>query len=344
MKSLNLFLSGALVPNAWLKLPEMAAAFERSLLGTLLAESRVVSQRSEVSAVPSSTLFEQAIAQVHGLGATQVGALSGFLDNIKPGAWRIDPIVLRVALDHLVLGAADEAVLTKHEADALCHCVGPLFFEQGGLLIQGTPNRWYWEDAGPLKLNTPSLEAARGRNIEAYNPSGADARQWRRLLNELQMTWFAHEVNAEREQRGELPINGVWISGPVSTPNTRPFDAYRGNTDGIAAALAIACAKPLYAEPRQGLEEPNNAQRQAYLSEDLLGARQTEDLSLWLKQFALLSTELEPALQQARARKAKIEIVLAGESNLVELAWEPRRPWHFFRTFGTVQTLADGPT
>jgi hypothetical protein len=210
--------------------------------------------------------------------------------------------------------------------------------------IQATPNRWYWEDAGPLKLNTPSLDAARGRNIEAYNPSGADARQWRRLLNELQMTWFAHEVNAEREQRGDLPINGVWISGPVSTPNTRPFDAYRGHSDSIAAALAVACAKPLYVQPRDGLTDAARNQRQAYLSDTLLGARQTEDLSLWLKQFDLLSRDLEPALQHARDKRAKIEIVLAGESSLLELAWERRRPWQFFRTFGSVQTLTDGDT
>ncbi len=341
MKSLTLYLSGALVPPAWLKQPETLTAFERSSLGAILRECRTVSRRNEVSAVPSSTLFEQSLAQVHGLAATQVGALTGFLDNIRPGSWRIDPIALRVAIDHLVLGAAHEAHLTKAEADALCHCVGPLFFEQGGLLVQATPNRWYWEDAGPMKLNTPSLEAARGRNIEAYNPSGADARQWRRLLNELQMTWFAHEVNAEREQRGELPINGVWISGPVTSPNTRPFDAYRGSADGLAAGLAIACSKPLYFEPRQGLDK-NSPLRQAFIGEDLFAARQTEDLSVWLKRLDQLSQELNPVLDFARERKAKIDIVLSGESRLIELVWEPKRPWHFMRKFLNEQVLCDG--
>ena len=75
MKSLTLYLNGVLLPSAWLKQPDTVAAIRVSALGSLVFESKFISQRDETAQAPAASLFEQAIAQNHGLSATQVSAL-----------------------------------------------------------------------------------------------------------------------------------------------------------------------------------------------------------------------------------------------------------------------------
>jgi hypothetical protein len=44
-------------------------------------------------------------------------------------------------------------------------------------------------------------------------PQEDSLREWRRLLNEIQMVWHDHPVNLARAERGEMPINSLWLFG-----------------------------------------------------------------------------------------------------------------------------------
>jgi hypothetical protein len=44
-------------------------------------------------------------------------------------------------------------------------------------------------------------------------PQEDSLREWRRLLNEIQMVWHEHPVNLARAERGEVPINSLWLFG-----------------------------------------------------------------------------------------------------------------------------------
>jgi hypothetical protein len=65
-----------------------------------------------------------------------------------------------------------------------------------------------------------SVERAAGRPIEPWLP---DSRLLRRWQNEAQMLLHGHALNVEREARGELAINSVWIAD-IGRSNGRPAD------------------------------------------------------------------------------------------------------------------------
>lgn len=190
----------------------------------------------------------------------------------------LQPVHIHAARDHLVL--MDPALLTLEPAEsaALREAIAPLLNDSGIALDAPHPGRWYLPEAvfGPLDA-TPPLRAA-GRNIDVWMQSGPRERDWRRLQNEIQMTWFDHPVNQAREARGALPVNSVWLHGGgalqavprladavlCDDPLLRGLALAGGaaclplppslaslaslQADGTAMALLDACASPYIAE------------------------------------------------------------------------------------------------
>jgi hypothetical protein len=67
-------------------------------------------------------------------------------------------------------------------------------------------------------LLTLSPDRVAGQDIDPCLPCGADAARWHALLNEIQMLFHTHPVNAAREQRGAPPINSIWPWGGGRLP------------------------------------------------------------------------------------------------------------------------------
>lgn len=144
--------------------------------------------------------------------------------------WLLEPTHFHLAKDHLVLVAGAAEGLEMEQAKLLAESIRPMLAEQSLAITVLTPARWLLRPLGPLldvpsagvpsalpmQLTCASAEAAGGRNVQGYLPVGPDALRYRKLLNEIQMTWHEHPVNNAREARSELPINSVWLSGPVS--------------------------------------------------------------------------------------------------------------------------------
>ena len=129
-----------------------------------------------------------------------------------PG-WRLTPAHVHVALDHARLSDPATLALREDESRELARAAAPLFAQQGLALNAPSPQAWFLDGEPGLQLATRSWTMAAGRNVDAYLPTGPHARRWRRLLTEIQMTWFTHPVNQEREARGEAPVNMLWIDG-----------------------------------------------------------------------------------------------------------------------------------
>ena len=62
-------------------------------------------------------------------------------------------------------------------------------------------------------MPSASIDRVIGRNVDRWLIAGTEGRLLRRLQNEVQMLLHSHALNAEREARGLLPVNSVWISG-----------------------------------------------------------------------------------------------------------------------------------
>ncbi|HYN78414.1 MAG TPA: phosphoglycerate mutase [Lamprocystis sp. (in: g-proteobacteria)] len=140
-------------------------------------------------------------------------------DLAREGCWfHADPIHLRPDRDRLLLFAGPSLAPRPDEATALVAAFNAHFAEDGlYLLVTGT-GRWYLRVPQPPNLGTRPLHEVAGRCVDAYLPTGPDARAWGRWQNEAQMLFFGHPINQARETAGRPVISGIWTWGGGMLP------------------------------------------------------------------------------------------------------------------------------
>lgn len=150
-------------------------------------------------------------------------------------AWgRLTPVHWHVGTDQVSLADPAALALDTAQSRALFDAVRPLFDGEDLQLVWQGPLQWFVAHPSLAALPTASLDRVVGRNVDRWLPSGDDAKLVRRLQMEMQMLWHEHPVNVEREARGLLPVNSVWLSGcgarqsSKSAPTLRIDDRLRG--------------------------------------------------------------------------------------------------------------------
>ncbi len=123
------------------------------------------------------------------------------------------PVHLRPDGDGLLLFDAEVIGITLDEAQQLADLVQGHFCDRGWRLEVYTPQHWYLGLEVQPDLQTSALSDVIGRNIDSFLPTGKDAVIWHALMNEVQMLLHTSAVNLQREGRGQLPINGLWLHG-----------------------------------------------------------------------------------------------------------------------------------
>ena len=214
--------AGALVQPHWVPAEEF-----RSRL-TLLSTLRDLDVADEIlpkpeGALPKDLAHDRWLLMQPGLKDAGVapGALSA-VRRVAPfdealSGWLLEPVHFHLAKDHLVLVAGAAHGLNLGEARQLAEAIQPLLAQEACTVTVLSPDLWLLDCAQrPFQLESASPEAAAGRNVQGYLPAGAHALRYRKLLNEIQMTWHEHRVNQDREAQGEPAINSVWLSGPVA--------------------------------------------------------------------------------------------------------------------------------
>ena len=162
-------------------------------------------------------------------------------NSLDPGdRWwvRADPVHLRVDTTHARLFGTYALDLQADESAALIGRLNKLYANDGLVFEAPAPDRWYigCPRASDLRAVTPDRVA--GRNVDAFMPEGDDARGWRAWLNEVQMLLHDAPVNTDRERRGALPVNSVWLWGGGQCPSVSagPDRVYAG--EPVAVGLA----------------------------------------------------------------------------------------------------------
>jgi hypothetical protein len=141
-------------------------------------------------------------------------------DEGHEGVWiRADPVYLRADLGKLLLFDATTFALEREEALGLIQAINTELAHRGLQLSMGKdPARWYLRLPHAPKIKTWSPAAALGQHVDPYLPSGEEGRWWHSLANEVQMALHAADINALREDRGQVPINSVWFWGAGELP------------------------------------------------------------------------------------------------------------------------------
>lgn len=150
-----------------------------------------------------------------------VAAVTRLVDDDQDvdGAWiRADPVYLRHDPQSITLLDGASFHLPKHEALIFAAEVQDIFTTKNLLLQAPTNNRWYIKLTKSPKIRTTSIHDVVGCNTGKYLPIGEDKTQWDRLSNEVQTVLHHCTLNQKREERGEFPINGLWMWGGGELP------------------------------------------------------------------------------------------------------------------------------
>lgn len=270
---------------------------------------------------------------------------------LRPGSavWMVEPVHYQLARDHLVLADPVDLDITEDEARGLAEAARPLLSEGGWTLENVTPQRWLLSrdepgappGAATIDLSGAALECAIGLNIEPWLPvdhgSGA-ALQWRRVSNEIQMTWHDHPVNAQREARRQLAVNALWLSGngasAVGRATTRLRDYRR-----IHTTLPLLRG---YADSAAGCESEGDDGPVLKTWEAFIPCARAQNWSEWRNAIQALDAGLEGVVAELRSgRVPSLSLILCGDQTL--RVSEVRRSdfWKFWRRGSAVELFAD---
>ena len=205
-----------------------------------------------------------------------------------------------------------------------------------GLVFEApAPDRWYigCPRASDLRAVTPDRVA--GRNVDAFMPEGSDARAWRAWLNEVQMLLHDAPVNQDRERRGALPVNSVWLWGGGQCPavSVGPERVYADEPVAVGLArLAGTAGEPTGAAPWTGAWPAGNT-----LAVD---ARPVDplvhgEIETWLECLAALERDrFVPLARGLRQGDLDTLTIAVGDGRRFRVTrpglrrfWRRNRPW-----------------
>lgn len=176
-----------------------------------------------------------------------LGPLLGGVQGESP-VWVADLVHLALGMDSANLLDPDLLCLQPDEGAALLEAARELLADGGFEAQELSPRRWRLSLPPGLQPDTASPAAVIGERLQHWWALDPASRPWRRLLNDIQMAWYAHPVNEARSERGLPPINGLWLYGgarpwtlqalpPVLAPELDTL-ARAGDWGGWLAALA----------------------------------------------------------------------------------------------------------
>ena len=241
---------------------------------------------------------------------------------------RADPVHLRATRDQLMLVDSGAFSISLAEAELFAHAFNEYFKDDGYLLYPLRPDRWYLRVAHTPRLTTTPVHQVTGKHIDPYLPQGMDGLAWHRFYNEVQMLFFSLAVNSAREQRGEIPINGLWCWGGGHMPEITPVTQGKlWANDTNARAMALMAAMPNDALPTDVTHIDDHA---IILLDQLTGAAQYGDYYGW--RVAMLALEKDwfaPLLTKLISGQLK-HIAISTHTPTHQLDWHCNR-WNLWR-------------
>jgi hypothetical protein len=305
-------------------------------LATLLSRSTV--QRQAIDPFARALAHENWLAQRFGL-------ISGNADNSPPAAraamhalglpaveghwFLLHPTHIHIARDHLVLTDMRQLALDAPESQALFDAAKPLFEEVGKTLVYGSPDTWFMRADEWPQLRTATPDAASGRNVDIWMPLGEGDRAWRKLQNEIQMHWFTHPLNEQREALGLKPVNSLWLWGGSGLNNAvsntaaaliKPYDACFNLSGWMQLFDRFADSAQHGADVNQVLQHAGP--RGLLLLDALTEPGLTNEWGYWLERIEALERDwFAPLLAALRGRQLRsVRLILSGQDRIAEFS------------------------
>lgn len=252
--------------------------------------------------------------------------------DLSAGGWLcVAPAHLRLQRDQVLMLPSDG--IGADEAAQFCGSLNEYFAGQGMMFYAPHPQRWYLRLEQLPEISCVPLSQVSGRNIRNSLPAGTDATRWHQVFNDIQMLLFAHPLNEEREARGVLPVNGVWLWGGGTVPGeiAQPYDCVSSD-EVLAEMFATAAGAAFSAWPAQWHAEAV-CDRQLLVWTGLRQALQQGDLASWreaLRDFE--TTYVQPLWQALRSGAIdQVQIEVLGNEGIRRVQLTRGDTWAFWR-------------
>jgi hypothetical protein len=333
--------------------PDLVRALEAPALAALLSRSADSAFRPLEGAarvLPHELWIARALGLAQGAApGIAASSMRGYGLDPGDGTWFIvNPTHIQIAHSHLMMGDTRQLDLREDEGRALFEAARDCAVDAGHALLYGAADTWFLRADDWEGIQTASPDAAVGMNLTDWVPAGPQARAFRKLQNEVQVSWYSHPVNAARESRGQAPINSIWPWGGASVAGEHAIKLVARAAGKLAPQPALSTwASPgwLNALADQRLNDLSG------IADKLLeGAGEREggrvlvcgnaaapaiaaDWHAWLQQMHMLEqalfAPLLAALKQGRIRR--LRLVLSHRDGHLETTTTPMAQRKFWR-------------
>ncbi len=278
-----------------------------------------------------------------------VAAVARLNDDNQPpsGYWlRADPVHVAADRDGLILLDSTRFRLSQHDALALAAEVNKLLRPRNMSLEVPMPYRWYIQIPESQHLVTTPIDMVVGKDLLPYMPRGDDRIAWIQLLNEIQMVLHDAEINQQRQEAKQLPINSLWFWGTGKIPDRleRQWSLVISD-DILARGLAMLAATPFKDMPDSlpALTDIETGFNGLLVFQGLQKYNYYHDLEGWFESLMELETNwLQPLRNELHARRLD-QISLRTDSMVFSIGGNHRfRFWRKSRDLLTYKTLATG--
>ena len=227
-----------------------------------------------------------------------------------------DPVHLILQRDYFSLAHPAPLFLELSESEALLDSLNQHFEPDGLHFFAGQSKRWYLRLSQTPEISTTLPAMAVGRDVRPFVPQGSGAARWDRLLNEMQMLLHEHPVNQQREARGDLPVNSLWLSGGGVLPQQikTGYQTIWAN-DTLVKGLAISANLPCMPLPHSVEQLLHNSHGETLLVLETLA----QD---W-------AATLTCALRKGRIKTLSINLASSGE--IASVTIKRHDLWKFWR-------------
>ena len=321
MTQITLVLPFALPP------PELAQDLLRALkapaLATLLSrtERRSTPVDDSALALPHELWLARALGLLHDKQpAFARAAMRGFQLEPGDGAWFIvNPAHIAISRSHLLMSDLRGLQLSEAHSRALFDTAKPYVDEAGKQLLYGDAATWFLRADEWAALQTASPDSAVGLNLTEWLPQGDKSIEYRKLQNEIQMLWYEHPANAEREQRGLQPVNAFWPWSPA------PAEAAAARLHAADDAPPWLCA--LASERDITPSQLPAGEDALFVCDSLSAPALAGEWAGWLSQFQ----RLDQALLAPLLTRSEVTLVMTRRDALLEFSTTNMAKLKFWR-------------
>lgn len=193
----------------------------------LLARGKFLSAPARAADELRSSLFGLADSEV------PVAALTRLADGdrpMPPGRYwlRADAVSQRADMTRVFMTGDGFEGTPRSGREEICRCIEQVFDDEGLDYSAGPDGRWTLSLESPPGFQFMSLDNALGLDMADALPAEPEARNWRRIMNEVQVALHNHPVSIAGRKSGQVLVNGIWIWGGGFLPEPaadRSFEA-----------------------------------------------------------------------------------------------------------------------